>query len=174
MKIKTKTSATIADLRIKAGDEGPDAYVELDILVAQADALREWGEEFATLAFATVRKAEDSVADDEEDCPAGFVFLVDALKPGKRRLVCERHQVVLGGKTLTAQPKLQAIHTLGGISPQVVATVRLPIGTEDAMWVGELAHQVGSRIGVELSPAQQALPFTRRQGEAAAEAVAEH
>lgn len=166
MKLKFKTPADLVAFAIKRNKahDGREATVDLDIGVKQEDAGK-WGDDFESLAFATMR-----VMEDEKDGGNSVAFLVDSIKPG-HRVVFERHTVNIAGQKINEQPELLSIRTVDG-EARVVARVRLPISVDKQILLNELVSKVGQTIKVEFEPAQGQFEFANKANDKTREAVA--
>jgi len=166
MKIRLKTPADIAGFSIKRNKthDGREATVDLEMSVKHEDAAK-WGEDFESLAFATMR-----VMEDEKDGGNSVTFLVDSIKPG-HRVVFELHTVSIVGQQVNEKPELLGIRTVDG-EARVVARVRLPIPVEKQGLISELVTKIGQTVRVEFEPQQGQFEFTSKADDTTREAVA--
>src|SRR3990167_6393078 len=105
MKIKGKLNADVKQVIVKQNqsNDGREAFIDLDAGVTKDEAEKKFGEDFATMAFSTMRVMEaDPDAEDDVDAIA---FLVDSIKPGSR-VVFELHTIDIDGEEVVAQPEL--------------------------------------------------------------------
>lgn len=154
MRIESETVADVVALVVRKGKDSSECYVDLEIGVAQAEAMKEWGDEFESLAFSSMRVRD--VGD-----LTSTTFLVDTVKP---KVVYELHEVELGGITLKVQPELRTIKTVPG-DAMVVAHIRLPIsGLVMSSSLGELGEMVNSTADVSFKPAQLELGLVAQAG----------
>jgi len=171
MKIQGKFPADVVGFCIKRNQahDGREAFVDIEVGVERQEAAARFGEEFETLAFATLFVRED------EDGSKSETFLVDTIKPNKR-VVFERHVIELEKKRIETQPELLSISTVDGY-PKVVAKIRLPIDVSKADLINDLVQKVGKTISTEFNPEQAGFAFEVKKGgkgkkDAAAEAPA--
>lgn len=159
MKIEAKTKADLVALHIKSNQshDGREAYADIDVSgVDRETAVDKFGEEFADLAFSTMRVTED------DDGGQHVGFLVDSIKPGKR-VVCEKHGIEICGESLSAQPELLKIRTVDG-AEKVVPRFRIPVPVDKGELLAKLTSNVGQVVDVHFSPQQQQLDFSIRRG----------
>lgn len=164
MKIKSKLNADIVAFNIKrnSAHDGREAYVDLEVSVRHEEAAKKFGEEFAALAFSTMR----TIVAGEDDEGDKIGFLVDDIKPGKN-LVYERHIVAIGEDKdeITAQPELLKISPVDG-EQRVIAKIRLPVDVTKAGLISKLTKSVGQTVKVEFNPSQGELKFPKGNGAA--------
>lgn len=160
MKIEGKFPADVVQKVIKfnKSNNGKSAFVDFDIGVKQDDA-KKFGEDFATLAFATMRTIEAEAADLDGVDKIGF--LVDSIKPGKN-VVYEHHEVKIDKFKIKAQPEVLSIKPVDG-EPKVNVRVRLEVDTTNTGLLALLEESVGQVVKLQFNPAQGELPLTARE-----------
>ena len=126
MRVEGKLNCDLRQVIVKQNQssDGQEAFLDLDAGVTKDEAEKKFGEDFASLAFSTMRVLE-AQDDDETDAIA---FLVDSIKPGSR-VVFELHTIDIDGEEITAQPELRGIKTVDGeAGPLRVVQPGLQIG----------------------------------------------
>lgn len=158
MDITGKMAADVRQIVIKSNEanDGREANIDLAVSVKQDEAAKKWGEEFATLAFSSLRPREGT--GDEGD---GLAFLQDKIKPAKKRFVCGMHRIDIDGETIDAQPELTAIDTVDG-EARVIAHLRIPIDVGRKRLVSALSEKVGSTVKIDFAVQQGKLPLGER------------
>ena len=158
MKLGINLFGDVAELRVKQTKDGREAFVDIDFAVSQEVAAVQWGEEFAALAFSTMRVI-GSDPNDDEDSRIGFLF--DSVKPGKKACVCEVHEIRLLDQRFEAQPELLRVTPVDG-EAEVIARLRVPLDAGRENLISELAAKVGTGIKIEFDPKQTSLSFVPR------------
>jgi hypothetical protein len=172
MKLSSKFTGDIVGVTIKRNksQDGRDAFVDFDIGIDQAVAKEKWGDDFASLAFSTMRViAPDPDGDDEEE-GNHIGFLVDSVKPNKK-FVFERHQVELEEERFECQPELLVIHMVDGAA-RVNARLRLPIDVGQTKLLSRLCEKVGKTVNVTFNPKQAGFEFAKAKPEALQSGIA--
>lgn len=159
MRIQGKLNADIVgySIRRNKSHDGRTALLDVDVGVDEGDAEKKLGEDFHTLAFATMRVIE---AEDDDDVDT-VAFLVDVVKPG-RRVVLEKHVIDFEGDRIEEQPRLLAIRTLEG-KRSVVVRLRIPIDADRGDQIG-FGKKVGKTLKVEFNPKQAGFQFKKGAG----------
>jgi len=167
MKIKGKLTADVVGLQIKRdkSNDGREATVDFELGVSEPEAAEHWGEDFADLAFSTMRKRVIDIESGKEE----IIFLTDSVKPNAE-VVYEKHQISLEGEVFEAQPELLSISTTKGVA-RVVARMRIPVDVGRTALLSALSAKVGNSITVDFDPKQGSL-FDRKKGRAKAKDAA--
>jgi hypothetical protein len=161
VKCKGRMVADLVNLEVKSNknNDGREASVDLDISIKQDAAKESFGDDFATLAFATMQ-----TVDGPNDTGDSIVFLVDSIKPGQR-VVFEKHRIELEEQVFDAQPRMLAIRTVKG-EARVVARVRIPIDVGRDKLLSVLAGKVGTTVKINFDPQQPGFDFKPRAADA--------
>jgi hypothetical protein len=159
MKLGINLFGDVAELRVKQTKDGREAFVDIDFAVSQEVAAVQWGEEFAALAFSTMRVTE---ADRDDDEDSRIEFLFDSVKPGKKACVFEVHVIkLLDQRRFDAQPELLKVTPVDG-EAEVIARLRVPLDAGRENLISDLAAKVGTSIKIEFDPKQKSLSFVPR------------
>lgn len=158
MKLGINLFGDVVELRVKQTKDGREAFVDIDFAVSQELAAVQWGEEFAALAFSTMRVTEVD-RDDDEDSRIEFLF--DSVKPGKKACVFEVHEIKLLDQRFDAQPELLKVTPVDG-EAEVIARLRVPVDAGRENLISELAAKVGTGVKIEFDPKQKSLSFAPR------------
>ena len=162
MKIEGKLSADIKQVIVKQNqsNDGREAFIDLDAGVTKDEAEKKFGEDFATMAFSTMRVMEaDPDAEDDVDAIA---FLVDSIKPGSR-VVFELHTIDIDGEEVVAQPELRGVKTVDG-EARVIAQLRVPVDVSKKALLNQLVGNVGKTVKIGFIPVQGSLGFEAAKG----------
>ena len=160
MRVEGKLNCDLRQVIVKQNQssDGQEAFLDLDAGVTKDEAEKKFGEDFASLAFSTMRVLE-AQDDDETDAIA---FLVDSIKPGSR-VVFELHTIDIDGEEITAQPELRGIKTVDG-EARVIAQLRIPVDVSKKALLNQLVGNVGKTVKVSFTPAQGSLDFAEAKG----------
>jgi len=160
MKIKGKLTVDVVGLQIKRdkSNDGREATVDFELGVSEPEAAEHWGEDFADLAFSTMRKRVIDIESGKEE----IIFLTDSVKPNSKA-VFEMHQVSLEEETIEVQPELLSIRTQEGVA-RVVARVRIPIDVGREKLLAALPVKVGASITIDFDPKQAGFDFKKGKG----------
>ena len=155
MRIDAKVNADLVALTVKRNQkhDGQEAFVDLEVGVRQQEADR-FGADFGDLAFGSMREAT-------EDGTTRVEHLQDNITPSHKRVIYERHVIVLDGNKLTEQPKLASIKTVDG-EAKVVARFRVPVATTQATLLTKLMAKVNGNVTVEFSPEQELIDLRQK------------
>lgn len=160
MDIRGKMSGDVVAVIIKSNNsyDGKEALVDLEFGVRQEDAVARFGQDFADMAFSTLR-----VTEGEDDQADSYGFLVDSVKPNKR-VVLGKHKIKIGQHTFDADPKIRGIKTAKD-EPRVTVKLRLQVEVKKKDVLNYLQDHVGSElVTVEFEPAQGEFEFTAAKG----------
>jgi hypothetical protein len=155
MKLKFKTAGDLVLFQKKAikSGEAMVGLVEFDVGIKEDEAYN-WGEEFAVLAFGTLRVLRYNEIGE----PLKKGFLVDAIKPGKN-VVFEYHQIKINGHKVKAQPKILNIKTNSRVGA-VVIKLQIEIPSENIELLDYLAKAKADVMKIEFMPLQGMLDFS--------------
>lgn len=158
MDIRGKLPCDVVAVTIKANEshDGKDAMVDIECGVRQEDAVARFGQDFADMAFSTLKVIE---AKDENETDS-YGFLVDTIKPN-RRVVIGKHRLQIGEHQIDADPKLRAIKTEKS-EPRVVVRIRFHVETSKKQLLSYIQDHVGSMLTVDFEPAQGQFDFVEK------------